>query len=43
MLFGSWAKRSLTREKLSFALSVVSLFLVLALLIYWIHLALQNP
>jgi hypothetical protein len=42
MVVGSWAKRTFSKEALSFALSLASLFLVLALLIYWVHMALQN-
>jgi hypothetical protein len=42
MVLGSWAKRTFSKETLSFAVSVASLFLVLALLIYWVHMALQN-
>jgi hypothetical protein len=43
MLMGSWAKRTFSKETLTFALSVASLFLVLGLLFYWVHLALQSP
>jgi hypothetical protein len=43
MLLGSWAKRTFSKETLTFALSLASLFLVLALLFYWIHKALQTP
>ncbi len=43
MLFGSWARRTFSRERLTFALSLASLFLVLALLFYWVHMALQSP
>jgi hypothetical protein len=42
-MLGSWAKRTFTKERLSFALSVTSLFLLLGLLVYWMDLALQNP
>ncbi len=43
MLMGSWAKRTFSKETLTFALSVASLFLLLGLLLYWVHLALQSP
>ncbi len=42
-MLGSWAKRTFTKERVSFALSVTSLFLLLGLLMYWIDMALQHP
>jgi cytochrome c biogenesis protein CcdA len=43
MLMGSWAKRTFSKETLTFALGLASLFLVLGLLFYWVHMALQSP
>jgi hypothetical protein len=43
MQLGSWARRTFTKERLSFGLSIVSLFFVLGVLMYWVHMALQNP
>jgi hypothetical protein len=43
MLLGSWAKKTFSKERFTFALSVASLFLVLGLLLYWVHMALQSP
>jgi hypothetical protein len=43
MLPGSWAKRTFSKETFTFALSLASLFLVLGLLFYWVHMALQSP
>lgn len=43
MLFGSWAKRTFSKERFTFALSLASLFFVLGLLFYWVHMALQSP
>lgn len=38
-----WARRHLTRERMAFVVSVLSLFAVLGLLMFWVHLALQHP
>lgn len=43
MVLGSWARRTFSKEGFSFALSLASLFLVLGLLFYWVHMALQSP
>ena len=43
MVLGSWAKRTFSKERFSFALGLASLFLVLGLLFYWVHMALQSP
>lgn len=43
MPMGSWAKRRFSKERLAFALSLASLFLLLGLLFYWVHMALQSP
>ena len=43
MVLGSWAKRTFSKEGFTFALSLASLFLVLGLLFYWVHMALQSP
>lgn len=43
MVLGSWAKRTFSKERFTFALSLASLCLVLGLLFYWVHMALQSP
>ena len=42
MQLGSWARRTFTRDRLRFALMVLSPFLVLGILLLWVQLALSH-
>lgn len=41
MQLGSWARKNMTKERLSFVVGILSPFLVWGMLILWFHLTLQ--
>jgi len=42
MRLGLWARKNITKERVSFVIGILSPFLVWGMLIFWFHLTLQG-